>query len=145
MLFSSEHTQVSANCPCVFIGDSSEAYPSLETPPRSAQCGSAPPHHVLFWNVYTVSCVFRQADIGPPIIGYSVVREKSLFIGPLSHASVYWLGDIFSLACCPFYIHLKHQHDEGYKERVCDLHTEWVIKIFLHIMPASCETTQIYI
>ena len=38
--------------------------------------------------MYVVSCVFRRADIGPPIIGYSVVREKSLFIGPLTGASV---------------------------------------------------------
>lgn len=75
-------------CLRVAIGDcahtlTSEAYSSLEAPAYSA-----PPDHLLFWNVYIVSCVWRQADIGPPIIGYSVVREKSLFIGPLSGGSV---------------------------------------------------------
>lgn len=80
-------------CLRVFTGDcvrtpTSEAYTSLEAPPPSAQCGTAPPHRLLFWNVYIVSCVFRRADIGPPIIGYPVVREKLLFIGPLSGASV---------------------------------------------------------
>lgn len=46
------------------------------------------PLTILKCVAYIVSCVFRQADIGPPIIGYSVVREKSLFIGPSSGASV---------------------------------------------------------
>lgn len=90
------HQVYLSGCSCrlrVFIGDcvhtlASEAYSSSEAPPYSAQCGSAPPDHLLFWNVYIVSCVFRQTDIGPPIIGYPVVREKSLFIGPLSGASV---------------------------------------------------------
>lgn len=66
------------------------AYSSLEAPPYSA-----PPDHLLFWNVYIVSYVFRRADIGPPIIGYSVVREKSLFIGPLSGASVHLALETF--------------------------------------------------
>ena len=64
------------------------AYYSLEAPPYPAQRGSAPPDHLLFWNVCIVSCVFRQDDIGPPIIGYSVAREKSPVIGPLSDASI---------------------------------------------------------
>lgn len=57
-----------------------------------------PPDHLLFWNVHIVRCVFRQADIGSPIIGYSVVREKSLFIGPLSGASVHLALETF-LTC----------------------------------------------
>lgn len=53
--------------------------------------GPARPLTIL--NMCIVSCVYRQADIGPPIIGSSVVREKSLFIGPLS---VFGFRDIFS-------------------------------------------------
>lgn len=56
---------------------------AIAAPPRSAQGYSAPPHQLLFWNVYILHCVFRQADIGSPIIGWSVVKEKLLFIGPL--------------------------------------------------------------
>lgn len=101
------HQVYLSGCGCrlrVFIGDcvhtlASEAYSSPEAPPYSAQCGSAPPDHLLFWNVYIVSCVFRQADIGPPIIGYPVVREKSLFIGPLSGASVCLPSETFLTWC----------------------------------------------
>lgn len=39
--------------------------------------------------MYNVSCVFRQADIGSPIIGYTVVRKKLLFIGLLSGVGVH--------------------------------------------------------
>lgn len=93
----------------------SEAYSSLGAPPYSAQSGPAPTDNLLFWNVYIVSCVFRQADIGPPIIGWSVVREKSLFIGPLSSACVPLALETF-LTCCAtrlIFVYVPKQQNDG--------------------------------
>ena len=82
--------------------------------------------------MYIVSCVFRQADIGPPIIGWSVVREKSLFIGPLSSACVPLALETF-LTCCAarlIYVYVpKQQNDGGQRERERERERERVLGI----------------
>ncbi len=144
----------------VFVGGcvhtlASEAYSSLEAPPYSAQCGSAPPDHLLFWNVLFVSCVFRQADIGPPIIGYSVVREKSLFIDLLSGASVRLILETFLTCYAAGVIFVFYTQSILYISCVMcggnrvfgifDLYDVLKIYICLPSVLACFETTLIYI
>lgn len=78
--------------------------------------------------MYIVSCVFRQADIGPPIIGWSVVREKSLFIGPLSSACVPMALETF-LTCCGarlIFVYVPKQQKDGGHRRESEREREFL-------------------
>lgn len=130
---------------------------SPKVPPYSAQCGSASPDHLLFWNVYNVSCVFRQADIGSPIIGYTVVRKKLLFIGLLSGVRVHLALEKF-LTCIVgrvifvyISVYLSKAVEWLTQEREFlkylyqyIIHVAWRIKICLPNVLACFETTPIF-